>query len=711
MIRITLITVGLCLFSFRQTAVAAETAPLNVGDRTCLFLDDHFLAEHTGLTRAWHQGQPRDDVTIKDEGRTWERWPHMFGSTLYDPAAKRFRMYYESAVYTSRHPPNSFSTFVCYAESLDGKSWRKPTLNLFEDLDSKANNIVIHCAELAKVFVDPLETDPEARLKMFVYLNGRPPLHGGHGECLLGSGDGIHWKFLGGFNKPQYAVAEQGNFTDCQMFLFDPLRQRYMAFIRSFNKSHIAESKDGRRRAVGISHSQSVNKSWSPIVQVLAPDDLDDAKVAPFSKDDSKPDWAEHYCMPIFIHGNHYLGMLSLLYLVDGADTNGGGDLQLTFSHDGEKWFRHPQRQTLIAPSHAAPELFPTYISGNGPLEIGDEMWLYYTEANGAHPLSSYEKSVSQIRAAVWRKDGFASLDAAEQGQLITKPLTFDGNRLLLNVKCAAEGRVRAALLNADGTPIPGFDLADCDPLTGDAVRGAVQWKGSSDVSALKGKPVRVKLQLERSNLYGLRFDATPALRIVCLGDSVTKGIRQGLTAEQVFGGRLEARLKAAGRDVKVINSGVGSDTTAGGLKRFERDVLAHQPTHVVIMFGLNDAYRPAENAPPLVELEHYGPNLKEMIRQLRETEIQPILMTPNPFLPATKNVSLKPYIEACRDVARGEGVPLIDVYRAFAELAIEGNRLPKMYYDGDCHLTHDGNKFLADLLMKFDWTQPVPAK
>lgn len=709
--QIALIAIGLCLFSVRQTAVSEETAPLAVDDRTCLFLDDHFLAEQSGLTRIWHQGQPRADVTIKDEGRAWERWPHMFGSTLYDPAAKRFRMYYESAVSPSRHPPNSFSTFVCYAESLDGKSWQKPTLNLFEDLGSKANNIVIHCAELAKVFVDPLETDPDARLKMFVYLNGRPPLHGGTGECLLGSGDGIHWKFLGGFNKPEYANAAQGNFTDSYSFLFDPLQQRYMAYIRSFDKNRFAESKDGRRRAVGISHSRQVNKGWSPIVQVLAPDDKDDAKVAAFSKDDSKPDWAEHYVMPFSIYGNHYLGMLSLLYLVDGADTNGGGDLQLTFSHDGEKWFRHPQRQTLIGRSNAAPELFPTYISGNGPLEIGDELWLYYTEANGAHPIAPYEKAVSQIRAAVWRKDGFASLEAAEQGQLVTKPLTFDGNRLVLNVNCAAEGQVRAALLNADGTSIPGFDLADCDALTGDTVRGAVQWKGSSDVSALKGKPVRVKLQLTRSNLYGLRFDAAPTLRIVCLGDSVTKGVRQGLTAEQVFGGRLESRLKAAGREVKVINSGLGSDTTAGGLQRFERDVLTHRPTHVVIMFGLNDAYRPAENAPPLVELEDYGPNLQEMIRQLREKKVRPILMTSNPFLPAAKNVGLKPYIDVCRNVARDEGVPLIDVYRAFAELAIEGNQLPKMYYDGDCHLTHDGNEFLADLLMNFDWTQPVSAK
>src|SRR6185295_3583786 len=94
-----LVAIGLCVFLVHRTlALAEDTAPRTIGDRTCLFLDDHFLAEHSGLTRTWHQGQPRTDVTIKDEGHPWERWPHMFGSTLFDPQAKRYRMYYESAI-------------------------------------------------------------------------------------------------------------------------------------------------------------------------------------------------------------------------------------------------------------------------------------------------------------------------------------------------------------------------------------------------------------------------------------------------------------------------------------------------------------------------------------------------------------------------------------------------------------------------------------
>lgn len=500
-----LVTVCAAIQLIHAPGISEERPPLVIGNRTVLFLDDHYLAEHPGLKRTWHQGQPRENVAIQEEGHAWERWPHMFGSTLFDPEAKKYRMYYESAISPSRTPPNSFTTYICYAESDDGKAWTKPTLNLFDDLGSKANNIVIHCGEFAKVFVDPLERDPELRLKMFVYLNGKPPLHGGTGECLLGSGDGIHWKFLGGFQKPDYADPNQGNFTDTYCFLFDPLQQRYLAFIRTFDKNRLAESKDGRRRAVGVSHSRHVNREWAPIVQVLAPDEQDDAKVAPLSKDDSKPDWAEHYCMPISVYGNHYLGLLSLLYLVDGVDSNGGGDLQLTFSHDGEKWFRHPQRQTLIAPSNAAPELFPTYVSINGPLELGDELWLYYTEANGAHPISPYEKSVSQIRAAVWRKDGFVSLDAEDTGTFTTKPIRFDGKHLVVNVQCADRGRIRVALLDAKGKPLPGHDLSDCEPLTGDQVSAVVRWNGKADLSTLRNQVIQIRVEATQARIYGLR--------------------------------------------------------------------------------------------------------------------------------------------------------------------------------------------------------------
>ena len=501
--------IGLVVVILTTALPALQAEPISVGDRTCLFLDDHFIAEQSGLKRTWHQGQPHPEVAIQEDvGRDkWEKWPHLYGSVLYDPQGKVYRMYYTSAVWPSRTPGQSFTSFICYAESKNGKTWTKPMLGLHDDQGSKQNNIVILESEFAKVFLDPLEKDPSARFKMFTFLKAIAPPGGkvfgpmgGIGECLLSSGDGVKWKFIAGFNSPDWADEEHaplGKFTDSRSFLFDPLGQRYMAYIRTFAKSHVAESKkDSKRRAVGITHSTNINRGWSPVVHVLEPDARDDEKVAPFSKDPAKPDWAEHYSLSFFTYGNHYIGMLSLIYLIDDSDAHGGGDLQLIYSHDGYKWFRQPDRQTWIAPSNAAPGLFPTYVSNNGPLEIGDELWLYYTEANGAHPIApSVGVAKSQVRAATWRKDGFVSLDAAGKGSLTTQPLVFAGKRLLLNF----EGALTVAVLDERGKA-----LKELKPQTlkANAVAQPVNW----DLSKVAGQPIRLQIDLDRGRLWSFRF-------------------------------------------------------------------------------------------------------------------------------------------------------------------------------------------------------------
>ena len=58
---------------------------------------------------------------------------------------------------------------VFYAESTDARTWKKPELGLVEIKGSRANNCLLLNAELPNVFLDPRETDPEARFKMLVW--------------------------------------------------------------------------------------------------------------------------------------------------------------------------------------------------------------------------------------------------------------------------------------------------------------------------------------------------------------------------------------------------------------------------------------------------------------------------------------------------------------------------------------------------------------
>jgi len=78
-------------------------------------------------------------------------------------------------------------------------------------------------------------------------------------------------------------------------------------------------------------------------------------------------------------------------------------------------------------------------------------------------------------------------------------------------------------------------------------------------------------------------------LVIAAFGDSLSAGY--GLEAKDAFPAQLEAALKAAGENVRVVNAGVSGDTTAGGLARVDW-VLADRPDMVILELGANDMLR-----------------------------------------------------------------------------------------------------------------------
>jgi acyl-CoA thioesterase-1 len=82
---------------------------------------------------------------------------------------------------------------------------------------------------------------------------------------------------------------------------------------------------------------------------------------------------------------------------------------------------------------------------------------------------------------------------------------------------------------------------------------------------------------------------AAAPVRLLVLGDSLTAGY--GLPAGQGFVPRLEAALRARGRNVRVVDAGVSGDTTAGGLARLDW-ALAEQPHAALVELGGNDGLR-----------------------------------------------------------------------------------------------------------------------
>ena len=89
----------------------------------------------------------------------------------------------------------------------------------------------------------------------------------------------------------------------------------------------------------------------------------------------------------------------------------------------------------------------------------------------------------------------------------------------------------------------------------------------------------------------GLAQAATPAARkILVLGDSLSA--EYGLARGSGWVALLERQLAQEKITAGVINASISGDTTSGGRSRLPALLKQHQPSHVVIELGGNDALR-----------------------------------------------------------------------------------------------------------------------
>jgi hypothetical protein len=127
------------------------------------------------------------------------------------------------------------------------------------------------------------------------------------------------------------------------------------------------------------------------------------------------------------------------------------------------------------------------------------ELSLYATE-------SYWTDNSSKLRRYTLRIDGFVSIEAPfSGGEVLTKPLVFEGDELVLNFATSAAGSIRVEVQSPDGQPIEGFALDDCHEIFGDALARPVVWKDAS-ISTLAGRPVRLRFVMSDADLYSLQF-------------------------------------------------------------------------------------------------------------------------------------------------------------------------------------------------------------
>ncbi|MDH5440275.1 MAG: hypothetical protein OEY31_06695 [Candidatus Bathyarchaeota archaeon] len=144
-----------------------------------------------------------------------------------------------------------------------------------------------------------------------------------------------------------------------------------------------------------------------------------------------------------------------------------------------------------------------------GMIRNGDQLFMYYSGYDFTHAAYDIkrDKFKGVISRVIIRLDGFVSLDSDYAGgSVVTKPLTFKGDQLNLNVETGVAGEARVELLDRYSRPITGCSLTDSDPVKGNFLEKTVTWNDHSDISRFAGKPVKLHFFLRDAKLYAFEF-------------------------------------------------------------------------------------------------------------------------------------------------------------------------------------------------------------
>jgi hypothetical protein len=198
-------------------------------------------------------------------------------------------------------------------------------------------------------------------------------------------------------------------------------------------------------------------------------------------------------------------------------------DIRFAASRDGITWLRFDRAPFVplgLKGSFDAKRAYMGY--GLVPGADESELYLYYLGTDQAHGWGRDERNNRTLTAAglapgpdtrvisrlVLRRDGFVSVRGGyEGGEFTTPPLRFTGGELVLNVDTSAGGEVRVEFRDETGSPIPGFQLEECDLVhSTNAINRRVSWRGRHDLSALAGRVVQMRITLRDADLYAFQF-------------------------------------------------------------------------------------------------------------------------------------------------------------------------------------------------------------
>ncbi|MFM8414218.1 MAG: exo-alpha-sialidase [Planctomycetota bacterium] len=486
---------------------AAEPAPpVAIGSRRELFVDRSLIDTLNGATLELHE--PVSAGTAIAIDKPWEG-PANFGMSVIELDG-RLLMYYRG---WPADDPKDENGVGCVAESRDGgATWTKPALDLVKRPDWPANNIIatvdgepgfsFPCAP----FVDTRPGVPKnERVKMIESVPVSGEKHTAMNDpkgpkrlVFWASADGYSFRKLD--PQPDFVSDLPNSFDGGNTMFWSAAEGQYVLSYRCW---------DGGRSMARTTSTDFM--TWTKPVPMT----YGDSPREQFYVNNTQPYFrAPHlYLAPAarFMEGRQVLDekraeAVGLQRAGPHVYFQDCSDAVLLTSRAGATVYDRTFMDTFIRPGLGDSNWGSrTNYPLTGILPAGDRQIQLFVTRN-------YMQPTWHIERLLLRTDGFASLSGPwAGGEMVTKPLTFQGSALEINYRTGAAGSVRIEIQDADGTPLAGLTAADCPEIIGDEIERVVAWKAAegkspADLGKLAGKPVRLRFILADADVFSFRF-------------------------------------------------------------------------------------------------------------------------------------------------------------------------------------------------------------
>ena len=433
--------------------------PIRLSEGPHLFIDDYLVAECRSVKR--RVNCPKRDPKIPNPLVTGKEDECVapYTTVVCDPETGHFRLWYN--IYKAKHKDGSAR--FALLESEDGVHWIRPHRVLKEP-----GPVNFGCSVLDE---GPNFSDPSERYKLAWWNDG--------GMKIAVSADGEEWRMFA--PRPVFRHNH-----DINNLVRDTLRDCYVA---TFSVHAEGPEWAGKRRCSMQTRSKDLIH-WEKPWYILTPDD------------NIEPGQTQFYSMQgHLIRGDLWIGLVKVLHddwrapgTPEGAF--GVGYTTLAWTRDGAHWIRDLEPFFEPDPNPKAWDHAHAWMDYQLP--VGDEVWIYYGGYKYGHKMDRWEGR--QLGLVKMPRDRYVSRDAgAEEGTLRTPPVVLTGKGITVNAD--VKGNLRLRLLDADGTPLDGFDLTDCEAVRGDDLAHRIRWKGTWN--SVKDRPVRIDFVMREARLYG----------------------------------------------------------------------------------------------------------------------------------------------------------------------------------------------------------------